>query len=136
LGSYAHEAAVDETTEVRGRGSGMHASAPRQFARRQCFARRQRRQHRQSSRVADQRADGREVAAMGLGPGRIFHASILAPPYFDSGQSVWDYPHDSPDGEQMDIVEVMDLSDGLIRHHRVYWGWYSVNMLARGTHPK
>jgi hypothetical protein len=28
----------------------------------------------------------------------------------------------------MDIVEVMEVRDGLIRHHRVYWGWYSVRL--------
>jgi hypothetical protein len=26
----------------------------------------------------------------------------------------------------MDIVEVMEVRDGLIQHHRVYCGWYSV----------
>ena len=28
----------------------------------------------------------------------------------------------------MDVVEVMEVRDGLIRHHRVYWGWYSVKL--------
>jgi hypothetical protein len=28
----------------------------------------------------------------------------------------------------MDIVEVMEVRDGLIQHHRVYWGWYSVKL--------
>lgn len=41
----------------------------------------------------------------------------------------WEYPRETPDGEQMDIVEVMEIRDGLIAHHRVYWGWYSVGML-------
>jgi hypothetical protein len=26
-------------------------------------------------------------------------------------------------------VEVMDVKDGLIQHHRVYWGWRSVKVL-------
>ena len=36
----------------------------------------------------------------------------------------------------MDIVEVMEIDDGLIRHHRVYWGWYSVQLLKTGQHPR
>ncbi len=28
----------------------------------------------------------------------------------------------------MDVVEVMEIRDGLIQHHRVYWGWYSVRL--------
>lgn len=43
---------------------------------------------------------------------------------------------ETPDGEQMDIVEVMEIRGGLIRHHRVYWGWSSVNMLKDGQHPR
>ncbi len=39
------------------------------------------------------------------------------------------------DEPQMDIVEVMEIRDGLIQHHRVYWGWFSVNMLKGGQHP-
>ena len=29
----------------------------------------------------------------------------------------------------MDLVEVMEIEDGLIRRHRVYWGWYALNVL-------
>jgi hypothetical protein len=45
-------------------------------------------------------------------------------------------PRRGADGEQMDIVEVMEIDDGLIRHHRVDWGWYGVNMLTNGAHPR
>jgi hypothetical protein len=48
----------------------------------------------------------------------------------------WEYPRETPDGEQMDIVEVMDIDDGLILRHRVYWGWFSVNLLKQGQHPR
>ena len=34
----------------------------------------------------------------------------------------------------MDIVEVMEVRDGLIRHHRVYWGWFGFGLLRRGDH--
>lgn len=43
--------------------------------------------------------------------------------------SIWAYPREAPDGEQMDFVEVMALRNGLIRHHRVYWGWFGVRVL-------
>jgi hypothetical protein len=35
----------------------------------------------------------------------------------------------------MDIVEVMEIRDGRIQHHRVYRGWYTVKLyeeLQRG----
>ncbi|MFC4948591.1 nuclear transport factor 2 family protein [Pseudonocardia sp. GCM10023141] len=54
----------------------------------------------------------------------------------DGTQLTWEYPRESPDGEQMDIVEVMQIRDDLIAHHRVYWGWYSVGMLSSGEHPR
>jgi ketosteroid isomerase-like protein len=46
----------------------------------------------------------------------------------DGGHLTWEYPRKADDGEQMDIVEVMEIRDGLIQHHRVYWGWYSVKL--------
>ena len=53
----------------------------------------------------------------------------------DGSRLTWEYPRQSPDGDQMDIVEVMEIRDGLIQHHRVYWGWYGVAMLSDGRHP-
>jgi hypothetical protein len=35
----------------------------------------------------------------------------------------------APTGEQMDFVEIMELQDGLIHYHRVYWGWHGVDIL-------
>jgi len=53
----------------------------------------------------------------------------------DGARLTWEYPRESPDGDQMDTVEVMEIRDGLIAHHRVYWGWLGVNMLTSGEHP-
>jgi len=44
---------------------------------------------------------------------------------------VWEYPHAAPDGPQVDIVEVMEIADGLIQRHRIYWGWYGTGLLRR-----
>jgi hypothetical protein len=63
---------------------------------------------------------------------RRFRAGFLT----DGGRVTWEYPRQSPDGDQMDIVEVMEISGGLIAHHRVYWGWYSVGMLLRNEHGR
>ncbi|CAM2342270.1 nuclear transport factor 2 family protein [Burkholderia vietnamiensis] len=50
--------------------------------------------------------------------------------FFSNGrQLIWEYPRATPDGDQVDLVEVMDLRDGLIAHHRVYWGWAGFNAL-------
>jgi hypothetical protein len=54
----------------------------------------------------------------------------------DGSRLTWEYPRAAPEGEQMDIVEVMEIEDALIKHHRVYWGWASVGMLLSGEHPK
>jgi ketosteroid isomerase-like protein len=54
----------------------------------------------------------------------------------DGSRLTWEYPRQSPDGDQMDIVEVMEIRDGLIAHHRVYWGWVSVGMLMSGEHSR
>src|SRR5699024_4799058 len=42
----------------------------------------------------------------------------------------WEYPRATPGGDQTDLVEVMDLDGPLIRHHRIYWGWHAVPLLA------
>ena len=44
---------------------------------------------------------------------------------------MWEYPRATPDGDQMDFVEVMELRDGLIQKHRVYWGWFGFGVLQR-----
>jgi predicted SnoaL-like aldol condensation-catalyzing enzyme len=53
--------------------------------------------------------------------------------FFTDGRVLtWEYPRSSPDGHQMDLVEVMEIEDGLIKRHRVYWGWYALNVLREG----
>ena len=63
---------------------------------------------------------------------RCYRAGFLT----DGARLVWEYPRQTPDGDQMDIVEVMEIRDGLIAHHRVYWGWVGVRMLLDGTHSR
>ena len=55
--------------------------------------------------------------------------------YFTDGRKViWEYPHTTPEGEQMDFVEVMEIENGLIRKHRVYWGWFGFNVLKNNQY--
>jgi hypothetical protein len=49
---------------------------------------------------------------------------------------VWEYPRQAPDGDQVDLVEVMEIADGLIQHHRIYWGWFGTALLTRGAVDK
>ncbi len=57
--------------------------------------------------------------------------------YFTDGRKViWEYPHDTPDGGQMDFVEVMEIENGLIQKHRVYWGWFGFNVLKKDEYRK
>jgi ketosteroid isomerase-like protein len=52
--------------------------------------------------------------------------------YFTDGKTLmWEYPRVSPDGEQMDFMEVMELKDGLITNHRVYWGWLGFDIMKK-----
>jgi hypothetical protein len=58
--------------------------------------------------------------------------------YFTDGKTLmWEYPRATPEGEQMDFVEVMELNDaGLIQRHRVYWGWFGVNVLKHDAYHR
>lgn len=59
------------------------------------------------------------------------HGVVRPGVVFTDGQRVvCEYPHQTSGGEQMDFVEVMELHDALIQHHRVYWGWRGVGLLT------
>jgi hypothetical protein len=47
----------------------------------------------------------------------------------DGKTLMWEYPRVTPSGQQVDLVEVMELEQGLIRRHRVYWGWFGLRAL-------
>ena len=54
--------------------------------------------------------------------------------YFITGDVlVWEYPRQTPDGEQVDILELMEIRDGLIVNHRIYWGWFGNQMLIKSA---
>lgn len=57
--------------------------------------------------------------------------------YFTDGRKLmWEYPRATPDGEQMDFVEVMEIENGLIQRHRVYWGWFGLRLLKRNAYHR
>jgi hypothetical protein len=46
----------------------------------------------------------------------------------------WEYPAETLDGHhQVDLVEVMDLEGGLIKRHRIFWGWYDVERIKKSA---
>ncbi|MDN4999623.1 nuclear transport factor 2 family protein [Bradyrhizobium sp. GCM10027634] len=52
--------------------------------------------------------------------------------FFTNGRIVtWEYPRVAPDGEQMELVEIMEIDKGLIQRHRVYWGWYALSFIRK-----
>jgi len=54
--------------------------------------------------------------------------------YFITGDVlVWEYPRQTPDGEQVDILELMEIRNGLIVNHRIYWGWFGTQMLIKSA---
>ncbi len=53
---------------------------------------------------------------------------------FDGTTLIWEYPRETPDGDQLDLVEIMELDGPLIAHHRIYWGWRGVeHMIANAV---
>jgi hypothetical protein len=56
--------------------------------------------------------------------------------FTDGVRLMWEYPRVGAGGEQMDLVEVMELKDGLIQHHRVYWGWLGVKILQEDRYRR
>ena len=52
------------------------------------------------------------------------------------GTLIWEYPRQTPGGNQADILEVMQLAGGKIRRHRICWGWFGTQMLIRSALAK
>jgi steroid delta-isomerase len=63
----------------------------------------------------------------GVPLGRWYRTGV----FFANGrQLTWEYPRATPEGDQIDLMEMMEIDGGLIRHHRVYWGWVGFKALA------
>ncbi|SGZ20337.1 nuclear transport factor 2 family protein [Moritella viscosa] len=43
---------------------------------------------------------------------------------------IWEYPRETPKGDQIDILELMEIENGLIKKHRIYWGWKGCSLIA------
>jgi len=57
--------------------------------------------------------------------------------FFTDGKTLmWEYPRLTPEGEQVDLVEVMELKEGLIQRHRVYWGWFGLKVLEKDEYRR
>lgn len=57
--------------------------------------------------------------------------------YFINGDTlIWEYPKETPEGDQIDILEVMQISDYKITNHRIYWGWFGCNQLIASALQK
>lgn len=57
--------------------------------------------------------------------------------FTDGRKLMWEYPRATPDGDQMDFVEVMEIDDeGLIARHCVYWGWYGVRVIEQDRYRR
>ncbi|MPZ31178.1 MAG: nuclear transport factor 2 family protein [Rhodospirillales bacterium] len=50
--------------------------------------------------------------------------------FFSNGRLLtWEYPRLTLSGTQVDLFESMDIENGLIVYHRVYWGWQGLKAL-------
>lgn len=51
--------------------------------------------------------------------------------YLTNGHTLmWEYPRATPEGEQIDILELMEIEQGKIKYHRIYWGWKGILQIA------
>lgn len=50
---------------------------------------------------------------------------------FNGHTLIWEYPRKAPEWEQVELVEVMELTGPQIAHHRIYWGWSGMPLLQR-----
>lgn len=57
--------------------------------------------------------------------------------FFTDGKTlIFEYPRQTPDGEQMDFVEIMEIKDNLIHYHRVYWGWRGFKVIQHDLYHR
>ena len=56
--------------------------------------------------------------------------------FTDGNTLIFEYPRQTPDGEQMDFVEVMEIKNGLIQYHRVYWGWRGFKVIQEDLYHR
>ena len=57
--------------------------------------------------------------------------------FFTNGKVLtWEYPRTTPHGDQIDLVEIMDIEAGKIKHHRIYWGWFGFQHLLNNAISK
>ena len=54
--------------------------------------------------------------------------------FTDGHRLIWEYPRETPNGDQMDFVESMEIENGLIRRHRIYWGWLGVKIIEENRY--
>lgn len=52
--------------------------------------------------------------------------------YFSKGNTlIWEYPRHTPNGDQVDILELMEIENQQITNHRIYWGWFGTQLLIK-----
>lgn len=56
--------------------------------------------------------------------------------FTDGHKLIWEYPRETPGGDQMDFAESMEIENGLIRRHCVYWGWYGVSVIEEDRYHR
>jgi SnoaL-like domain len=79
--------------------------------------------------IVDGRAELHAFVAEVLGRTPALRRRHRAGFFTDGRKLMWEYPRLTDDGEQMDLVEVMEIADGLIQRHRVYWGWRALKVI-------
>lgn len=50
--------------------------------------------------------------------------------FYKDATLIWEYPRQTPEGDQVDILEFMELEGDKIKNHRIYWGWFGCKLIA------
>jgi len=75
----------------------------------------------------------RELFAKNLAALATTFQGLYRPVQFlsDGKYLTWEYPRATPSGSQVDLFESMDIENGFIIYHRVYWGWSGFQRLLK-----
>lgn len=56
--------------------------------------------------------------------------------YINNDTLIWEYPRETPEGNQIDILELIKIKENKIINHRIYWGWFGTETLIKSAIKK
>lgn len=63
-------------------------------------------------------------------PNKLFRWYRTGKYLADGHTLIWEYPRATPEGDQIDILELIEIEQGKIKQHRIYWRWKGLIQIA------